>query len=614
MYNFFISKKETYFMKKIHGILIVSSLALSAMAGAFAFASVNRNEVKKAEAIDGIFYIGEHDMIAEPTYQIGDGTAVFDEPNKTLTLTNFNYSGEGYFCSEDDCYAALYYSYNQDLTINLVGENTIKFSSNTLEPRRVFGSRFISQTKITFQGDGVYNTESGNTNSNNATNIGLSCYYSDFVLKSGTINVKTGELKQDAGSELIGMDIYKASFIVEGGKINAIGGKSQQSSYGLRVCINDWEADNKYCSISGGTIVATAGEATNNGFGGNSYGLVFEYVKEAQPFMTGGEIIATGGKAYNDSIGIYTEYCNAPFKGGKVVATSLNEYSKSGVPARGYGITSLAWTGDISNRQIRMEQKFALEATGKTLAIGSKNSASSSAVYGFGLVINKNSGTGWTDVNRTEGETAIEPRTESLEVLYKSVKFTALEPTYTSEPTAKSDLTYTGQPQPLVNAGSSNEGTVVYRLGETGEFSTEIPTATEAGTYTVQYKILGDDTHGDSEIKSVTVTIGEAPVPGPDDPVGPVNPDDPSKPASKGLNGGAIVGIVIGSIVLLLGLAYLLLFFLFNRWVKIGEKAVRVFPFAFGKKNGKERLLAFPCKFVYKEKPEIFKTKEEALK
>ena len=40
----------------------------------------------------------------------------------------------------------------------------------------------------------------------------------------------------------------------------------------------------------------------------------------------------------------------------------------------------------------------------------------------------------------------------------------------------------------------------------------------------------------------------------------------------------------------------------------------KVFPIAFGKKNGKERLLAFPCKFVYKEKPEIFKTKEEALK
>lgn len=602
-------------MKKIHGIFVVSSLALIAMAGAFAFASFNRNEVKKAEAIDGIFYIGDHDMIAEPTYQIGDGTAVFDAANKTLTLTNFNYSGEGYHnTADDECYAALYYSYNQDLTINLVGENTIKFSSNTLEPQRVFGSRFNSQTKITFQGDGIYNTESGNTNYNDASNIGLSCVSTDFVLKSGTINAKTGELKQDAGSELMGMEVRDASFIVEGGKINATGGKSQQSSTGLNIVIDVYASPKKYCSISGGTIVATGGEATNNGFGGNSYGMALTRVKEDQPFMTGGEIIATGGKAYYDSIGIYTEYCNAPFKGGKVVATSLNEYSKSGAPARGYGITSLAWTGDASNRQIRMEQKFVLEATGKTYAIGSKATASSSAVYGPGLVINENTGTGWTDVNRTEGETAIEPRTEALEVSYKSVKFSAPEPTYTSEPTAKSDLTYTGQPQPLVNAGSSNEGTVVYRLGETGDFSTEIPTATEAGTYTVQYKILGDDTHGDSEIKSVTVTIGEAPTPGPDDPVGPVNPDDPSKPTKKGLNGGAVAGIVIGSIVLLLGLAYLLLFFLFNRWVKINEKAVRVFPFAFGKKDGKERLLAFPCKFVYKEKPEIFKTKEEALK
>ena len=69
--------------------------------------------------------------------------------------------------------------------------------------------------------------------------------------------------------------------------------------------------------------------------------------------------------------------------------------------------------------------------------------------------------------------------------------------------------TYNEQPQALVTAGSTEDGTMLYSLdGE--NWSTEIPTATNAGDYTVYYKVQGDANHKDSEVASVIVTIAKA--------------------------------------------------------------------------------------------------------
>ena len=78
----------------------------------------------------------------------------------------------------------------------------------------------------------------------------------------------------------------------------------------------------------------------------------------------------------------------------------------------------------------------------------------------------------------------------------------------TAAPTAKS-LVYNGSAQQLVNAGTANGGTMYYRLYNS-DWSTSIPTATESGTYTVYYKVVGDDTHIDSSEASLNVTIGVA--------------------------------------------------------------------------------------------------------
>ncbi len=79
----------------------------------------------------------------------------------------------------------------------------------------------------------------------------------------------------------------------------------------------------------------------------------------------------------------------------------------------------------------------------------------------------------------------------------------------TSRPTAK-NLTYNGNKQELVNAGTATGGTLQYRVGETGEWLSSIPIARDAGTYTVYYKVKGDANHNDTLEDSLTVTIAKA--------------------------------------------------------------------------------------------------------
>ena len=79
----------------------------------------------------------------------------------------------------------------------------------------------------------------------------------------------------------------------------------------------------------------------------------------------------------------------------------------------------------------------------------------------------------------------------------------------TTAPKAVENLKYTGDEQELVTKGAASGGTMQYSLGSS-PWSTEIPTAKDAGTYTVEYKVVGDDDHTDYTPTSntVSVTIG----------------------------------------------------------------------------------------------------------
>ena len=80
-------------------------------------------------------------------------------------------------------------------------------------------------------------------------------------------------------------------------------------------------------------------------------------------------------------------------------------------------------------------------------------------------------------------------------------------------PTARENLTYTGHEQALIIAGSvADYGTMQYSLTENGTYSQDIPTGTDAGAYTVWYRVIGDENHNDTAPASVAVRIGTKPL------------------------------------------------------------------------------------------------------
>ena len=81
----------------------------------------------------------------------------------------------------------------------------------------------------------------------------------------------------------------------------------------------------------------------------------------------------------------------------------------------------------------------------------------------------------------------------SLGSVEKEFTITKATPTVTA-PTAIADLVYTGSPQALVTGGTTDVGDILsYCLEENGMYSADIPTGTNAGTYTVYYKVDGSD-------------------------------------------------------------------------------------------------------------------------
>ena len=108
-----------------------------------------------------------------------------------------------------------------------------------------------------------------------------------------------------------------------------------------------------------------------------------------------------------------------------------------------------------------------------------------------------------------------------------------------SEVSAKtgSGMTYTGSPIQLINTPTTalpDGYTMKYAVttentAPTDEnlYTTSIPTGTEAGTYYVWYKVVGDDNHSDTTPASVTVTVmQESTIPGDIDGDGEVNAKD----------------------------------------------------------------------------------------
>ena len=116
-----------------------------------------------------------------------------------------------------------------------------------------------------------------------------------------------------------------------------------------------------------------------------------------------------------------------------------------------------------------------------------------------------------------DGSDAIESQNE----VYFRVTYTLdpdqMEPAEVVENPQAREAVYTGDPQELIDKGSSTGGTMVYALGTDAvtapaadAFAEALPTATDAGTYHVWYYVKGDVLHSDTEPACVETTIDKA--------------------------------------------------------------------------------------------------------
>ena len=90
----------------------------------------------------------------------------------------------------------------------------------------------------------------------------------------------------------------------------------------------------------------------------------------------------------------------------------------------------------------------------------------------------------------------------------KTFTIAKAEPAFTA-PLAVADLIYTGDEQELVTQGTTEDGTMEYSL-DGNSYSEDIPTAVNVGSYTVYWRITGDNNHSDKAPSTLTVSIAKA--------------------------------------------------------------------------------------------------------
>ena len=124
----------------------------------------------------------------------------------------------------------------------------------------------------------------------------------------------------------------------------------------------------------------------------------------------------------------------------------------------------------------------------------------------FECEYNTNSNVGTYDINISGVEA------QNYEITFVSGVLTVnkADATITNTPNAINDLVYSGEEQTLITEGSAEGGKIVYSL-DGNTFTEDVPTATNAGEYTVYYKVVGDENHNDvEETNSIVVIIKKA--------------------------------------------------------------------------------------------------------
>ena len=124
----------------------------------------------------------------------------------------------------------------------------------------------------------------------------------------------------------------------------------------------------------------------------------------------------------------------------------------------------------------------------------------------FECEYNANSNVGTYDINIS----GVEAQNYEITFVSGVLIVNKADATITNTPNAINDLVYSGEEQALITEGTAEGGRIVYSL-DGNTFTEDVPTATNAGEYTVYYKIVGDENHNDvEETNSIVVIIKKA--------------------------------------------------------------------------------------------------------
>ena len=264
---------------------------------------------------------------------------------------------------------------------------------------------------------------------------------------------------------------------------------------------------------AGNLTVSGAGKINTLNIGGGALNISDDNVEVGSLTVSGGTVSLSRGKFSSitvaDNVKIKDILANGyGFKTGENVWASeaqLDSKSIANVTVKQLPIQSLTYDKNIN---INYGQKATLAVTPE------KASGAGDVTYkwysGTSLISGETDSTleiSDLTVNKDGYTYCVEATCDGY--TYKSENITVtvnkVAPTYKTTPTGKANLSYTGTAQELITAGSTEDGTIKYRVDN--QTTDSVSTATNAGTYTVYYRIIGDENHNDSGEQSIEVRI-----------------------------------------------------------------------------------------------------------
>ena len=403
---------------------------------------------------------------------------------------------------------------------------------------------------------GIYCSSSGNLNISGEGSLNIETKY-DCIQTDGNVTIDSGTITITGIGYGKGISSASGNVIINGGELTIIN-KSDciytnhggTTINGGNITLKSTDSAGIYgerFTIAGGTVdvdaktggIRSAYETTISdgkvtvkaiGDGNNSFGI-----SGGNSLKVSGGTVTAEATGNGDCNGIWGS--KIAFEGGTITAVATGASNSNGISGgqitiKGGTVTAEATgTGENSsgiNGFVSLQGGTVTAKGGKIGVLGELEildtitsfiaSGTEGAVDGW--VQNKVAGTGWTDVDDTGAGVDIEVSStyRKLSETYKKVKFPAEKKqaaTITKVPTAKT-LTYNGQAQELVTAGEAEGGEMQYAIGKdattapTEGWSAAIPSKTDAGTYYVWYKAVGDADHVDSDPAVITVTISDA--------------------------------------------------------------------------------------------------------